>query len=293
MPDRINIFNDLEDHVDGVLEELNKMLPKANSELMDLFTELYYDLDKSNSTTIDASVDNLNKINKFRSRIEKVLDEGSYSDAVTGYLQGYTASSKYINQYFGSIVNSFKANDQLYKAILQSNINSTSTSLLDSGVSANFTDPILDILRKNVTSGSNKADFIKTLEANLDDETGILSRYVKQVASDSITQFNSNYIGTISNDLGLKYYYYKGTKIADTRPFCARAAGKYFTEAQLKAYVQQQAATNGGKGWAGMVKGENWSNFMIYRGGYSCRHYVIPVSKEIYDAAPATAKWAA
>jgi hypothetical protein len=285
----VSHFNNLEDQVEEVLNNLNEQIPKANSELMDAFTDFFYTLDKSSTGNINASVTNLKRIDAFKSKLTGILENGEYGTAVNDYVNGFKDSSDILNTYFGTAVQTFQANDALYEAILQSNVNSTLNSMLGSGVDANFTDPLIDILKKNVTSGSNKVDFMKTLQANLNDETGLLSRYVNQVASDSITQFNSNYISTISNDLGLKHYFYKGTKIRDTRPFCSRLVGKYLTEDQLKEFVQQQSQLNGGKGWAGMVKGENWGNFAIYRGGYNCRHYLIPVSKELYDAS--SNKW--
>lgn len=288
-----NYFDDLEDHVDEVLGDLDKILPKANSELMDLFTEFYYTLDKSSTGNIEASVENLNKINAFRSKIDQTLQEGEYGQGVSDYLNSYKSSSKYLNSYFGSIVNNFQSNDKLYQAILQSNVKTTTNSLLNAGIDANFTDPIIKILNDQVTSGSNKKDFINVLKANLDDESGLLSRYAPQVASDSIHQFNSNYIHTVSSDLGLKYWYYKGTKKKTSRQFCINIIGKYFTDENLHKYFDQQRELNGGKGWDGMIKGENWSNFPIYRGGYNCRHYLIPTSKAVYDAAPESSKWAA
>jgi hypothetical protein len=287
----LNYFNDLEDQVQGVLDALNESLPKANSELTDAVLELFYQLDKDPGGTIKASVANLKRIDAFKSKINQILSNGSYSDAVTDYVKGFSEGSSILNDYFGTIVNTFQANDDLYSAILDSNVNSTIDSLLGKGVQSNFTDAFTDVLRNSITSGTSKKDFIDTINANLDPDSGILSRYVNQTASDAITQFNSHYITTVSNDLGLKYYFYKGTKIQDTRPFCSKLIGKYLTEDQLKEYVQQQMSLNGGKGWAGMYKGENWGNFMIYRGGYNCRHYVIPVSKEIYDAAPQQSKW--
>jgi hypothetical protein len=285
----LNYFDTLEDQVEDILSRLDKSLPKANSELTDAVLELFYQLDKDPSGSIKASVENLKKIDNFKSTINRILVDGKYGESVSNYINGFTEGSGILNDYFGTIVNTFKANNELYGAILESNINSTIDSLLGKGIQSNFTDTLTDVLRNSITSGTSKRDFVETLNANLDNETGILSRYVKQTASDSITQFNSHYITTISNDLGLKYYYYKGTKIRDTRPFCSRLAGKYITEEQLKDFVQQQMTLNGGKGWNGMWKGENWGNFSIYRGGYGCRHYLIPVSKEIYDNA--SNKW--
>lgn len=286
-----NYFNKLEDHIDEVLSKLDSMIPKANSEIMDAVTELFYSLDKSSTGSIQASVKNLKKIDAFKSKISNILENGEYGKAVEDYLGAYTSSSGYLNDYFGTIVNSFKSNDELYQAILESNVSTTSETLLGSGIDANFTDPIVKILKDNVTSGSNKAQFMQSLKDNISGDNGKLVRYTNQVASDSITQFNSNYINTISNDLGLKHFYYKGTKIKTTRPFCDHIAGKYFTEKTLHKYFDQQQSLNGGKGWNGMIKGENWSNFPIYRGGYGCRHYLIPVSQELYDAAPDSAKY--
>lgn len=278
-------FDDLEDHVEGTLNQLAKKVGSANSDLLDMFTEFYYKLDKSNTGGIKTSVSNLKKVDKFKSEIQREIDKGEYNKAVTDYLKSYKDSSKYINDYFSSIVTTFNNNDALYSAILESNVSTTANQLLGSGVNANFTDPMTKILKDMVTSGSNKKHFIETINKNLTGENSKLIRYSNQVASDSITQFNSNYINTISSGLDLKYFYYKGTKIADTRQFCSRLAGKYITEEQLKEFVTTQSESNDGKGWSGMIKGTNWSNFPTYRGGWSCRHYLIPVSRVIYEKA--------
>lgn len=290
MADHISYFDDLEEHVQKLLDALEETMPEVNKSIMDAVNDLFYELDTS-AGSIEASVSNLKVLDGFKTKLNSIIENGKYSDSVNEFLNGYVKSSDYINGYFSAISGAFTESDALYNAILQSNIKTTADSLLGSGVNANFTDPVMKILRDQVTTGANKQAFIQALKANIEGENPLLSRFINQVASDSITQFNSNYINAISTDLGLEYYYYKGTKISDTRPFCSLMAGKYFTEAQLKARVQQQMSLNGGKGWQGMVKGENWTNFPIYRGGYNCRHYLIPVSKEIYDKA--VNKWVA
>lgn len=285
MPSNFSYFDDLEDHVESTLNQLSKGVNSANDSILDLFTEFYYKLDKSTTGGIKTTVANLKKVDSFRRELQVEIDKGVYNKSVSEYLKSYKDSSKYINDYFSSIVTNFKDNDNLYKAVLESNVSTTANQLLGSGVNANFTDPMTKILKDMVTSGSNKKQFIETIKKNLSPENSKLIRYSNQVASDSITQFNSNYINTISSGLALKYYYYKGTKIEDTRPFCSRLAGKYITEDQLKEFFTVQSLSNDGKGWSGMIKGTNWSNFPTYRGGWSCRHYLIPVSKAIYERA--------
>jgi hypothetical protein len=279
MEESLKIIQELEDSVEGVLSTLDKQVSKANSELFDLFNELYYSLDRSNGS-IRASVKNLKAIDAFRSKLSNELSTGTYSEAVSDYLASFKDNSKLLNSYFSSVVLEFKDNSALYKAILDYNVNTTADMLLSSGVDANFEDVMIRILKDNVVSGSNRAEFIKTIQENLIDNSGRLGRYVSQVAGDSITQFNSNYLNSISADLGLKHYYYKGTKIADTRSFCGKLAGHVYTEQELKDIVVAESA---GKGWSGMIAGTNWSNFPIYRGGWRCRHYLLPISQELYD----------
>jgi hypothetical protein len=283
----LSYFDDLEDSVNGILEDLQKKIPGANEEIVEAFEEFYYELDRNAAGNLSASVENLKKINKFRGTIDKVIQGGDYSLAVTNYLKGFKATSTLINKYFSSISVGFDNKPEFYKALLQANISDTADKLLGSGIDANFKNPILKILQDNVVSGSNRKQFTKSIRDSIigaEGETSKLARYSNQVAGDSITQFNSNYIKTISDDLGLDHFYYRGTKIADTRPFCSKIAGKYFTEENLKKYVEDQMKLHGGKGWSGMVKGENWNNFAQFRGGYSCRHYLIPISKAMYDS---------
>jgi hypothetical protein len=273
-------FDDLESNVEDILNALDKEIPKANSEIFEAFMEFYYSLEKSSNGDVAASVGNLNAINNFKYKIDGLIQNGNYSKSVNKYLNQFSSNSQFINNYFSEVAVNFNKNNSFYNAILEANVSDTANKLLNSGVNANFRDPLIKILRDNVAGGSNKAQFIQTLKNNIigtKDSPGNLSRYVTQVASDSITQFNSNYIHTVSTDLGLNHYYYKGTKIQDSRPLCSKLAGKYFTEDHLKSIVTNAIP------WAGMVKGENWSTFPIYRGGYNCRHYLIPVSQDLYD----------
>lgn len=289
--DGLSYFDQLEDQTQGALDSLDTQVAKANADISETIKGLYFQLDRDSSGNIKPSVDNLKLIDSFKNILSNILEKGAYGIAIGEFFKSFSKGSGYMDNYFTATTDVFRPTNGLYQAILESNISTTADQLLGAGVNANFRDPIIKILKDAVTSGSTKAEFIQTIEENVVDNNGILGRYINQVASDSITQFNSNYINTISKDLGLKYYYYKGTKIKDSRSFCKQLAGKYITADQLKAFVEQQMQLNGGKGWDGMIKGENWSNFPIYRGGWNCRHYLIPVSKSIYDQG--SNKWAA
>jgi hypothetical protein len=196
-------------------------------------------------------------------------------------VSSFESNSLIIDDYFSSMIVDYKSSKKVFDAVLEVNVQNTVDKLLGSGINANFEQPLLKIIKDNVASGSDRIEIIKTLKDQL--AGGKLSKYSSQVGSDAITQFNSNYLNAVSADLKLKHYFYKGTKVDDSRDFCRRLAGKYFTEDQLKKIVEQESNKNNGKGWGGMIPGTNWTNFPTYRGGYRCRHYLIPVSKLIYD----------
>lgn len=273
-------FDALETSIDKTLQVLDGKLAPANDELYQQFQDFYYELDRDKNGKIKSTAANLQKISKFSKDFS--LDGTTYEAAVHDYFGEFDNSAGLVDGYFKSIGLDVGINQEFYAALLQANVQDTANKLLSSGIDANFKDPLIKILRDNVSAGSDKKAFMQVLKENIV-TTPKLSRYVNQVASDSITQFNSNYINTISKDLGLAHYYYKGTLIKDSRPFCKKLAGKYITQEQLQAIVEHDSQ---GKGWAGMIAGTNWTNFPIYRGGWNCRHYLVPVTKALYDRSP-------
>lgn len=283
------IIEQLELNTDKAIEMLNGKVTAAQEEILSELNDFIYQLKYNADGTLNASVENLKIIDKYRVELNKLVDNSGLSDAVQGFQDIYKDNSKIIDQYFSSIVGEYKNNEALFNAILESNNQTVVDSLLGSGIDANFKQPLLDALKQSVTSGSNKAELKQVLDSflkNNPDVPSTLSRYTSQIASDATTQFNSQLIDTIGSGLDLEYFYYKGTIIKDTRPFCIHCANeKYFTADELKKYVLQQSQLRGGKGWQGMIPGTNWSNFKIRRGGYNCRHYVIPVSKSLYEKA--------
>jgi hypothetical protein len=275
----LNILNDLEDAVDKFISNFETRMPDANQEILDELSDFLGQLDKSGGN-IKASVKNLKAIDKYRATLDKALKNGEYSDATKDFISNFSKSTAYIDAYFGTIVAEFGNNSELYKAILQSNIETTTETLLGSGLQANFKEPVIKILKDTVISGSDskaaRAVLREFIIGNKDIDPK-LTRYVSQVANDSIRQFNRNYTKAISDDLNLLAYYYKGTKIKDTRPFCTARTGRYFK----KEEVEKWASLN----WQGKNPSTTSQTIFIYCGGFNCRHDLAPVSEDLYERA--------
>jgi len=277
-PKQLNILRQLEETTANLLAELEKALPAINEALYDEVLDLIADLDKTITGRIKATVANLKKVNSFRSVLDKVAKKQEYGQAIGAFLKGFDTASGLINEYFITVVKDFQANKAAYQAIRQSNIQTTVDGLLGSGLDTNLKDPVIKMLRQNVAGATDskalrellKNEILGTPTANPK-----LVSYVKQVSSDSLYQYEANYLQSVSQDLGLKYYYYQGTKIADSRQFCVERAGKYFREEEVRSW--------GSLKWAGQIKGTNADNILTNRGGYGCKHLIIPISKDLYE----------
>ena len=118
----------------------------------------------------------------------------------------------------------------------------------------------------------------KELRAYLKDyfsKANITTRYIEQIATDSLYQMTQTYQLKISNDLGIEYYYYAGTKMKTSRQFCISRYGKVFTKKEIQSWPELN--------WAGKIPGTDKNTIFVYRGGYNCRHTLRPISKNLYQ----------
>jgi len=168
--------------------------------------------------------------------------------------------------------------------------------LLEEGVDENFVLPLLDKLRSAVLTRAAISDITDELKQYVigdNKKGGILERYVKQVHSDSLTQYIANYTEILTVDAGLEFYIYLGNRQGSTRCFCDERAGNYYHRKEIEAWGNGEDLGEcdlGGGTWAGMIAGTNASNIFTYRGGWNCEHQIVPtltalVPQDVIDRA--------
>jgi hypothetical protein len=171
-------------------------------------------------------------------------------------------------------------------------ITATLNSLTRAGISVNLSEPIHDILRQNVTSGTGFFDLTKQLRDFIlgnTESVGHLEKYVNQITTDAINQYTGQTTEILSADLRVEWYLYPTHLIATSRQFCiAMVHKKYYHKRELPELIKGQFAEFTAIGGAinqrtklpnGMVMGTNPENFLGYRGGYHCNHQPIPLSE--------------
>lgn len=284
MPDKI--ITKLISTIDTSITGFNESIPAIQKQIFDDITLLIKDLDTTSDGTIKNNVRNLKIIGKIRGKLEEIILSPEYMKKVEDFVKAFNEVASLQNQYFREIESKFKPS-KLLEEISKQSISWTIDSLTESGIGANVTDEIEDILRRNITSGGSYKELTNQLRNSIISNKagqGLLERYVKQVTVNSIMQYNRTYSQTISDDLGLSWYLYTGSNILTTREFCLKMTDKkYIHKSELPQIVKgeingkQIPINDKTKTWAGGIPGTNSSNILINAGGYNCQHQFQPV----------------
>lgn len=285
-------FNDILKEIDGAIKSFNKGIPAAQKAMYQELAKELRRLDL-NGDKIKTTVFNLKVIQSIKNKLTKFILNNDYLSDVKEFVKSFNTVTRLQNEYWKGVESKFKPTP-LLKEIGRQAISDTVTQLTESGIGANITDAITDILRTNITSGgSYKALNAQLLESLTDTQKsdGLLTRYSKQITNDSIQQYNRQYTQQVAAGLGMDWYAYQGSDIRTTRPFCdAMTDLRYFHVSEVPRLLRAEDLyyLKDGKKTkvpiyertglpAGLIEGTNAENFFVRAGGYNCGHAIRPV----------------
>jgi hypothetical protein len=306
MPDYNALIETIEKSING----FNDSLPKIQKEILADVLDQIKKFDTRNKR-ITNTVKNIRLLNTIKNRLKKIILTDAYKQEVKEFLKVFTEVSTFQNDYFKEAEKKFTP-PKVVKEIKKQTITDTINRLTEAGIGVNVSDKIAELLKQNVTTGVKYSDLAAQLrEYILTTETpGVLERYVKQIATDSVNQYSAQYMNTISGDLGYEWFRYQGKDIKTTRPFCdAMTDRKFFhitevndllaakdlyyssEEGQVKVPIYEKTGLP-----HGLIPDTNAENFFIRRGGYNCGHQIFPVierlvPKDIQERVKATAAY--
>lgn len=278
--------------IDDAIDNFNKRIPDAQHNILDGINEELRRLDLKDGN-IKTTVANLKVIQSIKNKLSKLILTDDYLKDVNEFVKSFNTVSALQNEYWKAAESKFKPTPLLKQIRLQA-IGDTVQQLTEAGIGANIGDRIAGILRTNITSGgSYKALNAQLLESLTDTEKsdGLLTKYSKQVTTDSIQQYNRSYTQQAAAGLGFEWFAYQGSDIKTTRPFCdamtdlryfhiseiprlLRAEDLYYMKdgAKTKVPIYEKTGLP-----AGMIEGTNPENFFIRAGGHRCGHAIRPV----------------
>lgn len=275
----------IDEQIKAILKDVEKSTGKIQDELYREIQVYLKELTLDAAGNIKPTIANIKTIRKVSSRLEaKILKDPDYIQSVKTAAKGINEITKIqeevTKEAFGSanIANSLNE----IKGISQEQL---IYDLTESGIKANVISVIETALIDNVKTGNSFSAMSKQVAELLDNETtkagGKLASYSKQIVTDSLYQYAGNYDKLVGQAYKTQWYRYVGSEIDTTRPLCAALVDKeWIHESELKGIVNGRVD---GKqvSVAGQIPSTTASNFIVYRGGYNCRHRLIPVPEVV------------
>jgi hypothetical protein len=149
---------------------------------------------------------------------------------------------------------------------------------------------ISDMLFQNISTRTDKKDFVKKLRATvafermpsgtfkrdgfgnkipaLDKAGNPLGQHAETWARSALTTFEGDFLQRSVDKDTLGGWQYAGTLILTSRNFCRARAGRYFTDEEIRADIASNPIGNAS---------------MSLVGGWNCRHKLIPVPKARFE----------
>lgn len=251
----------LEDVVNG---QQKKMLREINTLLQSLDVE---------GGQIVVSEANIAKINQIVSGMKDVFFDAEYVNGLKEFASGFQAQAEVTTALIELGIGPVPA-DALFGQVLSATRLNAIELFSESILETVYFEPLKQQLLTNITTGASFSETMKAIQLiTVGDETadGLLHTYAKTYARTSYAQADATYTTTISRSMGVEFYKYAGSVIESSREFCDTRHNKYYHVLEVESW--------GSLGnWSGKIKGTNSNTIFSNRGGWNCRHSLVPYS---------------
>jgi Predicted lipoprotein of unknown function (DUF2380) len=278
------------DAIDQYLQVLVAQATAAQPALARALPALLKDLE-TQGDRIAATQRNQSLTLTIASSLKTSLRGTSYNQGLGQHLASYATLRQMMDVYLASlsaVPPSTQQLDNIYDKHIQQ---ATRRLSLDTLIQQSI-PKISDLILKAIKTQDSYHDLQQTLYRLIIGEgkvRGVLAGYVDDTAANNLHEFVSAYLHTAAHNQGIKTYRYVGPVDDKTRNFCrALVAREYIHADELPSIVHGDFAEYqelDGKIDAktglptGLTKDTTAANFAVKRGGYHCRHQLVPVSE--------------
>lgn len=219
-------------------------------------------------------------INKFIAlvprRLKKALGETGYFKRVQEYLANFDKIAQQ-NATLLNKVGGYNSADLLKLASpLQKRItNIVLTNLVGTNLANMFIQPVNDSLLRLATIGTTLTDTVNSIRGAIvgQSQYSKFANYALTAGRDALSQYDGALNQKIADEFGLNAVVYVGTVVENSRAQCIRWLGRDFIPiSELQGEIDW-AFNNG----SGMIPATTPDTFVLYRGGFSCRHKAVPI----------------
>jgi hypothetical protein len=266
-------------------QELNELLAAKNDIVDEVTSYVEKNMAGVKKAISKKIIDDLQKYpdgdNSYLMDVDKIVNrafrQSKYPELINAYIDKFELINEN-NSQIHKVLNGLATDMPEIKKVQTVLIQKVIDDMTGAGVDINFTQPLRGVLYNHAVAGGTIADAKELIEAYVvgkKNTLGHLERYVGQVARDGMMQYDGGLNEAVAKEYGITTYVYVGSLIEDSRPQCRRWVAMGTLDSSEIEREISWARING----SGMIPGTNTENIARYRGGYNCRHSMIPIAE--------------
>lgn len=228
------------------------------------------------------------RLGVIQRKINEILG-GDYKDSIAEYLAQYydiDTTNTLLHRGYNELIIDKATYTPIRRAIYDQ-----AEYYLTDGLADAYIQPAKYLLMQAVSSGMTIKDAERMLNnwnegkystgelLSSNRPTPNLNHYATQLSRDSIFQYHGTIQEVIREKYGLTNFLYVGGIVKDSRTFCRElvALRRKIALKEIPDLIEKAAKIDGHTWPNGMVPNTNMKNFLIRKGGYSCRHTAMVV----------------
>lgn len=248
-------------------------IKSAESEILNEIRLLLGELQRDSNGYIIQNTSNLNFISSLKNRLDDILTQSQYVEAIKVFAQDFDKQQVLNNEYYKALYDYTESSE--LAALIGLNKRNAIGLLLEGPIDKEFYSPIIEVITNAVSTSAPYRETVHAIdiitrggEVNGEVVLGRLSRYAGQIAYDAMAISDRTYNKQVSTELDIQFYRYTGGLINDSRSFCKTRNGKYYHYKEIESWANEN--------WSGKFRSTTEGSIFVYLGGYNCRHAIIP-----------------
>jgi len=255
--------------LDNSIIDSQKLLKSAIRELEKNIITTMHDLETGKRRGVLGSSTGLRQAQYTHGKLVQYFEE-YYGKGARRAVKGYNAVAANIKRYWtGKRKIKFT---ELDRDLMHALANQSLDEFIQFGDFAR--ERIAKSMYLHIISGSPFGELVDELRGVLgmgkDARGNNMSRYAELWANDGVMNFNQAVTLKKAADMGIKRFLYAGGIIKTTRDFCRVRSGRIYTKREINS-------------WNTMTWSGKRGPAFIYRGGWNCRHWWVPIENDQFE----------
>jgi hypothetical protein len=276
MNKKVKAFIDIYSELENNFSDFEKYLDKQDKKLSEYIRSYILSLstDEKGFLSDEKLASNLAKL---QTGLRKELGLAEVGKTASNYLESlYSVAEKTLVAHFE--LNSVAVAIQAINPIIETNASTVLSAITKND--AWRIDSVKNAIARAQVRGQSKSSLLKEFE-NLAEgkQSGVnnvgIGKYgtnIQRLAHDATFQSQSQINELVQKEGDLQYFFYVGSLVVDSRPLCRHLVKQSEPTllSEIPSLIERYPE--------GLYRGTNKSNFLVYRGGYNCRHFAVPTN---------------